>query len=178
MTALPRVHGLTDPELDTLNRLVAELEKRRNGNIRRQRYFEGRYRVQQLGIAVPPRLRELPLVVGWPGMAVSVLEERLDWQGVTLLDGDGDPFGLDPVIQDNSLLAESQRLGLGFSRAYPTPIDDIPELRGYLDGRRFPAARSVADRIFTVPTHPFVSARDRQAIASLLNTQRPARPAA
>ena len=57
--------------------------------------------------------------------------------------------------------------------------DEIPQLKPYMDGGRYPAAHSVADRIFTVPTHPFVSEYDRRAIAACLQTaDRPVRPAA
>lgn len=103
------VQGLSTDESELVGELVAKLERKKHYNDLREKYFDGQDRVRQLGIAVPPGLRDLLAIVGWPGMAVSVLEERLDWQGVALADGDGgdDPFGLDQVITDNRLRVES-----------------------------------------------------------------------
>jgi dTDP-4-amino-4,6-dideoxygalactose transaminase len=89
------------------------------------------------------------------------------------------PMMADSRAERDRLLRESERRGLGFSRAYPTAISDIPELRPFLDCRGYPAAQRVADRIFTVPTHPYVTEKDRRAIADCLRTAlRPVRPAA
>lgn len=103
------VQGLSDSESELVGELVTKLEQKKPYNQLREKYFDGQDRVRQLGIAVPPGLRDLLAIVGWPGMAVSVLEERLDWQGVALSDGDGgdDPFGLEEVITDNRLRVES-----------------------------------------------------------------------
>ena len=58
----------------------------------------------------------------------------------------------------------AQRRGLGISRAYPTPINEIPEISHLFDGRRFPTARRVSEHIFTIPTHQWLSEKDQQAI--------------
>ena len=76
------VQGLSSDELALVSKLVGKLEAKKPYNDLREKYFDGQDRVRQLGIAVPPQLRDLLAIVGWPGMAVSVLEERLDWQGV------------------------------------------------------------------------------------------------
>lgn len=74
----------------------------------KEAYYEGRQRVRMLGISIPPVLQDIETVVGWPGTAVDVLEERLDWQGWT--SDIGDPFGLDEIFTDNGLAVDS---GLG-----------------------------------------------------------------
>lgn len=61
----------------------------------------------------------------------------------------------------------SQSRGLGLSVAYPSPINEIPEIRCVANGQRFPAARKVADRLVTIPTHQWVSPQDKRAIAEL-----------
>jgi dTDP-4-amino-4,6-dideoxygalactose transaminase len=58
----------------------------------------------------------------------------------------------------------AQRRGLGVSLAYPTPINEIPEIRHMFDGQRFPSARSVAEHILTIPTHQWISEKDKRAI--------------
>lgn len=61
------------------------------------------------------------------------------------------------------------RRGLGISRAYPTPINEIPEIKHLFGGRRFPTARLVSEHIFTVPTHQWLSQKDQQAIAECVD---------
>ena len=56
---------------------------------------------------------------------------------------------------------------LGVSVSYPTPISDIPEIRAECDGRQYPVAQRVAERLLTLPTHHLLSDRDRRAIADL-----------
>ena len=56
---------------------------------------------------------------------------------------------------------------LGVSVSYPTPISDIPEIRAAFDGRRYPVAHRVAERLLTLPTHHWLSERDRRAIVDL-----------
>ena len=47
------------------------------------RYYDGLQRVKDLGISLPPQMRSIEAVVGWPGTAVDVVEERLDFEGWT-----------------------------------------------------------------------------------------------
>lgn len=111
MTALFPMHvrGLSEEHAALLAKMAATLEAKKPGNILRNAYYEGKDRIRQMGIAVPPELQDINTVVGWPGMAVGVLEERLDWQGVALLDGDAGDLGLEQVIVDNNLRSETQQ---------------------------------------------------------------------
>jgi len=61
--------------------------------------------------------------------------------------------------------ALSQQNGWGLSPAYPTSIDEIPEIRHAFDGQRYPCAKDLADRLFTIPTHHWLSEEDRRAIS-------------
>ena len=70
--------------------------------------------------------------------------------------------------------AEKERLslfsrarGLGLSPAYPTAVNEIPDIRVRFDGQRFPSAARVASRLVTLPTHQWLIDRDKQAIAEL-----------
>jgi perosamine synthetase len=66
------------------------------------------------------------------------------------------------------------RAGIGATGSYPSSIADLDELQPYLTDQR-PAAgggRSVAQRIVTLPTHPFVTSRDIRRIAMTLEAQR------
>jgi dTDP-4-amino-4,6-dideoxygalactose transaminase len=72
-----------------------------------------------------------------------------------------------PDLRDR-IYAHARRAGFGMSRAYPTPVSDIPELAERFAGQRFPSARVVSLHILTIPTHQWLSARDREAIATCL----------
>jgi len=65
------------------------------------------------------------------------------------------------------VFALSQRRGLGLSVAYPTPINEIPEIASAFAGQRFPSARRLSERLLTLPTHHWLSERDKRAIADL-----------
>jgi dTDP-4-amino-4,6-dideoxygalactose transaminase len=68
------------------------------------------------------------------------------------------------------ILSRSQARGLGLSGAYPTPINEIPEISAAFDGARFPSARRVAEHLLTIPTHQWLSEKDKRAIAECVET--------
>jgi perosamine synthetase len=89
-----------------------------------------------------------------------------------LAGGSSHPYLRLPILADTPaekerLHARSRARGLGLSVAYPTPVNEIPEVRVVINGERFPCARRVADRLVTIPTHHLVSERDKQAITAL-----------
>ena len=47
-------------------------------------YFQGRARLDALGVSLPPQVRVLELVVDWPRITVEALEDRLTVEGFTL----------------------------------------------------------------------------------------------
>lgn len=63
----------------------------------------------------------------------------------------------------------SKERGLGVVRMYPTPVNEIPEIESEFTGMEFPSARWVADRLLTIPTHPNLSAEDKDAICDLFH---------
>ena len=82
------------------------------------------------------------------------------------------PFLRLPIVaastQEKSRLCRlAEKRGLGVSVGYPTPVNEIPELRSAFVGQRFPSARRVADRLLTLPTHHWLSEHDKEAIADL-----------
>jgi perosamine synthetase len=62
------------------------------------------------------------------------------------------------------------RRRLGVSRSYPAPLNEIPGFRAYLCAEDdYPGAKFVADRILTLPTHPYVNEHDIQKIVSKID---------
>jgi perosamine synthetase len=77
----------------------------------------------------------------------------------------------DSETRDRALAALTAA-GIGASRSYPASLADVPELQrsmgavaGMIGGRH------VAQRILTLPTHPFVSAKDITRIAAVLRVE-------
>jgi perosamine synthetase len=62
------------------------------------------------------------------------------------------------------------RRRLGVSYSYPTPLNEITGFRTYLSADDdFPGAKFVADRILTLPTHPYVEVRDIDKMTRTIN---------
>ncbi|HEY2904709.1 MAG TPA: DegT/DnrJ/EryC1/StrS family aminotransferase [Vicinamibacterales bacterium] len=84
-----------------------------------------------------------------------------------------------PIVAANSrerarLYSASQKRGLGLSLAYPAPINEIPEMRPTFAGQRFPSARTLSERLLTLPTHHWLSEKDKHAIVQLCRDLSPA----
>lgn len=72
----------------------------------------------------------------------------------------------------------AQQRGLGVSLGYPTPINEIPEISKMFDGQQYPSARSVSERILTIPTHQWISTKDTRALLECVEPSPPVvRPA-
>lgn len=95
--------ALSTDELSTIKNLKAKLEFHDQKNIVKQSYYEGPDRVKDLGISIPPRLKTVEAVVGWPGTAVDVLEERLNLEGIA----GPDSLNLNSIFRSNKLAVES-----------------------------------------------------------------------
>ena len=94
--------------------------------------------------------------------------ERIE--GITLIRtaSDSEPAYLRfPILASDrkhqrALIAALNDSGIGATGSYPASLADVPELNGVLLGGETEAqgGRAVADRIVTLPTHPYVSRRD------------------
>jgi dTDP-4-amino-4,6-dideoxygalactose transaminase len=50
---------------------------------------------------------------------------------------------------------------------YPSPINDIEEIKATFKGKDFPAAEMIAEKLLTVPTHHLLSEKDKKSISEL-----------
>jgi dTDP-4-amino-4,6-dideoxygalactose transaminase len=79
-----------------------------------------------------------------------------------------------PFIMKNKEIKEkiyslSHKNGLGISQMYPTPINEIEEIRCQFNGESFPSASKVAETLLTIPTHQFLREKDRKEICRLFS---------
>lgn len=71
------------------------------------------------------------------------------------------------VETKKKILKKSERMGLGISDGYPDSIDGIDELWDLPRGNAFPVAKDIAERIVTLPVHPYVNDDDVRDIVQL-----------
>jgi hypothetical protein len=97
---------LSIDELDLVTHLRKKLTRHDAKNAELERYYEGKNRLKDMRISIPPQLSEVNSVVGWAGTTIQVLEERLDFEGYIA----PDTLGLQDIYRANDLDVES---GLG-----------------------------------------------------------------
>lgn len=95
------VEGVTDPELDLIRQLVATWRAKLARNLLRSAYYDGKEPLKDLGISVPPQMRRLEVVLGWPEKAVRALSARNIFDGFVAPDAESDPFELGDVLEGN-----------------------------------------------------------------------------
>lgn len=95
--------SLTPEEMALVKGLVKKLKHHDHRNEILEKYYEGKQRIKDFNISIPPQLRLVESVVGWAGTAVQVMEERLDFEGFIA----PDTLGLQDVYRANDLDVES-----------------------------------------------------------------------
>lgn len=106
------VVGLSVDEQRTLNVLLKQLDAKRHRNRLRSAYMDGKHAPKQMPPTVPPYLRTLGMVLGWPSKAVEALARRARLVDFALPGGDLAQFGLDAILEDNAYVAEAREAGI------------------------------------------------------------------
>ena len=94
--------GLSPEDRQTVLCLCETYRDRLARNYLRRGYYLMHQRPKELGIAVPPHLRKLEQVVGWPAKAVDSLANRSQFDGFVTAD-DSTTDALAGVVLENSL---------------------------------------------------------------------------
>ncbi len=88
-----------------------------------------------------------------------------------------------PIIVDDAsardvLMARLVNAGIGATASYPRALIDVPEIRHFLGSSSAdtPGGRFVADRILTLPTHPFVDEADIGRMSTIVRRVLERRP--
>lgn len=72
--------------INLLNSLLTEWHSHIKSNKLKRRYYEGENTLKDLGISIPPTLKNVETVVGWPKKAVSSLASRIRFDGFIATD--------------------------------------------------------------------------------------------
>lgn len=97
---------LSDDELSLVQALRQDMLVRRWRLQLRDAYFNGEQLVRDLGISIPPQLKGLHTVIGWPRIGVEALEQRLDLESFRWADG-SDSSDLAAIAEANDLFDEA-----------------------------------------------------------------------
>ncbi|MDB5716440.1 MAG: phage portal protein [Sphingomonadales bacterium] len=100
--AFLQLQTLTDAEEQTRLKLLSQLSQARKANLRQEAYYEGARKVRDLGISIPPHLRDVEAVAAGPQIVVDVVDERMDWRGWSA----DEDLALDDVYDQNHLEIE------------------------------------------------------------------------
>jgi hypothetical protein len=97
---------LSDDELGVVQYLRAQIEGKRYVLQLRDAYYKGQVKIQDLGISIPPQMRQLHTTVGWPRVAVDALDRRLNVDGFRYPDSNDTDDDLNAIWLANDLDAE------------------------------------------------------------------------
>lgn len=110
MTA-PVVSGfLTDEESALISQMQSDLVRYRKTNKTKWEYYDGEAALKNMGIAVPTAMINVEAVIGWGGVIVDALDERIDWLGWVADEDQAE--GLSRVARQNRLSTEFNKVKL------------------------------------------------------------------
>lgn len=106
LTELPKAvanaKGLAPEDRKTVQSLVKVWQQKLKRNEIRHAYYTMHAKPKELGIAVPPQLRDLEQVVGWSAKAVDMLANRSQFEGFVTAE-EAVANALSSVVADNRL---------------------------------------------------------------------------
>ena len=91
----------TEAELALISKMQEQLTAKRSRNRVRQNYYDQKIGLKDLGISIPPQLKNIGSVLGWPAKTVDVLADRLKFEGFVAPGEEDDPFGLNELVDAN-----------------------------------------------------------------------------
>ncbi|MGP5219491.1 phage portal protein [Arthrobacter rhombi] len=104
-----RIDGTTSDELGKIRGALKEWRARRGKNLKRSLYYDTEQAFKDLGLTLPPQLKNAKFYLGWGMQAVRKPAMRSQFDGLRL-PGSDDPFELGEILAGN-------RFGLEFSQS-------------------------------------------------------------
>ena len=101
------VAGLDESDAETLRKLLNQLNDKLSRNRTRREYYDHKYLLRDFGISIPPTMKSIEAVLGWPAKAVDVLAKRLRPDGFVLPGGNADDLGIREIWDANRLDLEA-----------------------------------------------------------------------
>lgn len=105
---LGNIQDLPLAERDMLIELVDVLNAKESNNAKRLTYYKSKNNLKDLGIAIPPCLKNLRGSVGWASKAVDTLAVRSRFEGFYFTDGED--HGINEIFNTNSFKSAYQQM--------------------------------------------------------------------
>lgn len=88
MTPAPilKTHGLDGEHAALLQELLVVHQIKLARNLTKTKYYDAKNKLKDLNIAIPPQLRNVETVVGWPAKGVTALANRSTFDGFVMTD--------------------------------------------------------------------------------------------
>lgn len=102
------ITDVRDDELSIVRRLFATWAARLPKTLKRSLYYDAEQKFRDLGIALPPQLRNAKFYLSWASMAVRRPALRSQFDGLRL-PGSDDPFELGEILDANDFALEFQQ---------------------------------------------------------------------
>lgn len=93
--------GLDTQTQAIFHKLLNNLLAKQSRNRTRQQYYDQKVTLKDFGISLPPQLRSIESVLGWPAKTVDVLADRIQFERFVAPGQDEDPFGLNQIVIEN-----------------------------------------------------------------------------
>lgn len=101
VAVVENIPDLTDVEQDAFRVLTARWQSKLLRNVLRARYYDHKETLRNVGISIPPQLRLVEHVIGWPQKGVDTLGRRISLDGFVLPGVELDDTGLPAILADN-----------------------------------------------------------------------------
>lgn len=127
------VSQITAPDLSpgervALAQMLTQLDARQASNRKRIEYYNREKRLRKFGFSVPPQLRKLAPILGWPAKTVTSLSSRLTIEEFLVSGMENGDDRIKRIVEDNALEIEMPQthksaLQIGVAFAFVTAGD-------------------------------------------------------
>ena len=121
-----RIAGVPDDEMATIRQLLSTWSGRLTKNLKRSLYYDSEQSFKDLGLTLPPQLKNAKFYLGWATMAVRKAAIRSQFEGLRL-PGSTDPFELGETLAANNFGLE---LSQGIVSAYKHGVSLVTVAKG------------------------------------------------
>lgn len=100
------VNGLNEHDSAIVQQMLAQWARHRQGNQRRQQYYDQKNLFRDFRISTPPELANLEATLGWAAKVVDAPADRITFERFVAPGEDENPFELNDIVADNDFQVE------------------------------------------------------------------------
>ena len=93
LVTAPQIPGLSLSDQTLVNKLVGQITAKARRNQVRRKYYDHKAALRDLGIAIPPQLKDVSTVLGWPAKGVDSMSRRTVLEGLPSSTGTPQAWG-------------------------------------------------------------------------------------